>query len=93
MIELEGHIDYTFIDDLTTATAAGMAEQHGPIAFRLGEVRGCDSSLLNHFLATRCHRPVMLIAASPSVLHLLEQTGTTEAFELHVDTASALDAA
>ncbi|MER5887915.1 STAS domain-containing protein [Streptomyces sp. NPDC001941] len=90
LIELRGRFTHFDLSDVTAATARGLGIQEGPIVFELGGLLFCDSSLLNHFLATRRLRRVVLTHV-PDLLHrMLDITGTLDVFEFGGDAESTV---
>ncbi|MCP9207902.1 STAS domain-containing protein [Streptomyces cucumeris] len=89
LISLFGDFDVDTIDSVSHATADAQRHHSGPVAFDLGAVTFCDSSLLNHLLRTAGAQRVVLVSPPHDVLRLLTVTGTEGYLPHFPDLASA----
>ncbi|XIG72824.1 hypothetical protein C1N81_04825 (plasmid) [Streptomyces sp. SGAir0957] len=83
VIEVGGEVDCTQTNELTDTVAEALRCTTGPLAFDLGRVSFCDSSLLNCLLHARRERPVLLVGVTPQTRRLLKATGTASVFTFH----------
>ncbi|MEU6406835.1 STAS domain-containing protein [Streptomyces sp. NPDC046985] len=79
LVELSGDVDMDCIQAVERVTAALAARSADPIVFDVGGLGFADSTLLNHLLRTRQHRPVGLVGANPFLRRVLDVTGTSGA--------------
>jgi anti-sigma B factor antagonist len=94
---LVGDLDVESLATAEQALARLTAQQQPVLVVDLGQVGFCDSSGLNLLLRTRLAAAAAgtafrLSAATPTVLRVLELTGTDAVFSLHPSTRDALAA-